>query len=60
MRKGTDMAPDMTGTYVWTAIFIVAGCLFWGVASWAVVRGGKDIIDIITSEREKSRKHAKG
>ncbi len=52
------MAPDMTLTYVWTAIFIVAACLFWGVGLWAVVRGGQDVLDIITSEREKHRNRA--
>ncbi len=49
------MTPDMTLTYVWTAIFVAAACLFWGVAFWAVVRGGRDVIDIIISEREKHR-----
>jgi hypothetical protein len=46
---------DMTPTYFWMGIFLVAGVLFWGVAFWAIVRGGKDVLDIIHSETAKEK-----
>ena len=47
---------DMTPTYFWTGVFLLSGALFWGVALWAVVRGGKDLLDIIASETEKEKR----
>ncbi len=47
---------DMTPTYIWMGIFLVAGALFWGVAFWAIIRGGKDVLEIIHSETAKEKK----
>ena len=47
---------DMTPTYFWMGIFLIAGALFWGVASWAVVRGGIDLLEIIRSETAKQKR----
>lgn len=47
---------DMTPTYFWMGIFLVACALFWGVAFWAIVRGGKDVLDIVRSETAKEKR----
>lgn len=43
----------MTATDFWMGVFFVSGAVFWSVAVWAVVRGGKDVLDIISSEHGK-------
>ena len=47
---------DMTPTYFWMGLFLISGALFWGVAIWAVIRGGKDILEIIHSETAKEKR----
>jgi hypothetical protein len=47
---------DMTPTYIWMVLFLIASALFWGVALWAVVRGGSDVLDIIRSETAKEKR----
>lgn len=42
---------DMTGAYIWMGIFLVVSGLFWVTAEWVIVRGGKDVLDIITKEK---------
>ena len=44
---------DMTGAYIWMGIFLNACALFWGTALWAIVRGGKDVLDIIFPKKAK-------
>lgn len=41
---------NMTPVYIWMAIFLVAAALFWGTSIWAVIRGGRDVWEIISSE----------
>jgi hypothetical protein len=33
-------------------IFLVASALFWGTAFWAIVRGGRDMIEIIIKQKK--------
>lgn len=47
---------DMTPTYIWMGLFLIACVLFWGVALWAVIRGGVDVLDIIRSETAKEKR----
>ena len=47
---------DMTPTYFWMGIFLISCALFWGVAVWAVIRGGMDVLDIVHSETAKEKR----
>ena len=58
MKKGIDMPsqPDiMLSTYIWLGIYIFCGVLFLSVASWIIVRGGKDVWEILTEGRGKNK-----
>ena len=39
-------------TYIWFAIFGVSAAVFFGIAVWVIFRGGKDVIEILTMEKE--------
>ncbi len=45
----------MIPTYVWMGVFFLFGAIFWGVSLWAIIFGGKDLIEIITLENAKIR-----
>ena len=42
----------ITGACIWMGIFFIAAGLFWGVSVWAVIRGGKDALDIVARENK--------
>jgi len=46
----------MTSTYIWLAIFGFSMLVFFAIAVWVIIRGGKDVWEILTmpeSEIEK-------
>lgn len=46
--------PDaLMSTYIWIGIFSVAAVAFFGIAVWVIVRGGKDVIEILTNSGDK-------
>ena len=46
--------PDvMVSTYIWLGIFFLSGAVFFGIAIWVILRGGKDVIEILTEVNEK-------
>ncbi len=40
-------------TFIWLSIFIVCAVIFFSVALWVIVRGGKDVLEILTEVMEK-------
>ena len=40
-------------TYLWLGIFLVCAAVFFSVAIWVIVRGGKDVLEILTEARGK-------
>ncbi len=53
MERRPDMTDIMTPAYFWMGVFFFFGVVFWGVAVWAIIFGGRDVIDIIVSENAK-------
>ena len=47
------MTDFMTPAYFWMGVFFFFGVVFWGVAVWAIIFGGQDVIDIIVTENAK-------
>ena len=46
--------PDiMVSTYVWLGIFFFSGVVFFSIALWVILRGGKDVLEILTEVIEK-------
>ncbi len=43
----------MTSTYIWLAIFGFSSFVFFAIAVWVIIRGGKDVLEIFRmSDRE--------
>lgn len=40
-------------TYIWMSIFSVSTLAFFGIAVWIIIRGGKDVIEILTNSGDK-------
>ena len=38
-------------TYFWMGVFAVSALLFWGIAAWVIVRGGRDVLEMLTEAR---------
>ncbi|MBT4483294.1 MAG: hypothetical protein HOC71_06415 [Candidatus Latescibacteria bacterium] len=43
----------LISTYIWLGIFIVFAVVFFSIASWVIVRGGKDVWEILTIAKNK-------
>ncbi len=43
----------MALTWFWMGLFFFFGVVFWGVSVWAMIFGGRDLIEIITTENAK-------
>ena len=41
----------MTATYIWLAIYGVACVVFFVVSAWVIVRGGKDVLEMLTEQK---------
>jgi hypothetical protein len=41
----------MSQTYFWMGVFTVSGILFWGIAFWVIIRGGRDVFEMLTEAR---------
>jgi len=39
-------------TYIWLGIYGVAAVVFFGIALWVIVRGGKDVLEILSTEKK--------
>ena len=48
-----SQADALMSTYIWIGIFGVAAVAFFGIACWVIVRGGKDVIEILTDSGDK-------
>ena len=56
MKKEIDMLTQsgvLYSTYLWLGIFLVCAAVFFSVAIWVIVRGGKDVLEILTEARGK-------
>jgi hypothetical protein len=53
------MTDIMTPTWFWMSVFFFFGAVFWGVAVWAIIFGGKDVIDIVVTENAKIKAREK-
>jgi len=42
----------LLSTYIWLVIFGVASLFFFGIAIWVIIRGGKDVLEIITMSKK--------
>jgi len=42
------MAESMHATYVWMAIYGIACLMFFSVSVWVIIRGGKDVLEMLT------------
>ena len=40
-------------TYIWLVIFGCAALIFFSIAAWVIIRGGKDVWEILTMARKK-------
>ena len=56
MKKVIDMitqAGANISTFIWLSIFLACTVLFFSVALWVILRGGKDVLEILTEVMEK-------
>ena len=45
-------ADALVSTYIWLVIFGISAVIFFGIAIWVIYRGGKDVWEILTSEKK--------
>ena len=43
----------LVSTYIWLAIYGVAALAFFSIGAWIIIRGGKDVLEILTGADEK-------
>jgi len=44
---------SLFSTYIWLGIYIVSAVTFFSIAFWVIVRGGKDVWEILTIVKKK-------
>jgi hypothetical protein len=42
----------LSATYTWLAIYGFSIALFFGIAVWVIIRGGKDILEMFSEKTE--------
>lgn len=49
------MTPEaaIKATYIWLVIYGIGAALFFGIAFWVIVRGGKDVLELLTMDKKK-------
>ena len=40
-------------TYIWLVIYGIAALTFFSIAVWIIIRGGKDILEILSGNQQK-------
>jgi len=50
---------SMMPTYIWLVIYGICTILFFAVAFWVIVRGGKDVWEMLSEARANSLKKNK-
>lgn len=43
----------LVSTYIWLAIFGVSAIVFFSIGVWIIIRGGKDVLEILTGAGKK-------
>lgn len=46
----------LTGMYVWLVFFSGSCVTFFGIALWVIVRGGRDVWEMLTEARNNGRR----
>jgi hypothetical protein len=42
----------LTGMYVWLVLYLGSCAVFFGIALWVIVRGGRDVWEMLTEARK--------
>jgi len=40
-------------TYIWLVIYGTAALIFFSIGAWVIVRGGKDVFEMLTESEKK-------
>lgn len=43
----------LVSTYIWLAIFGVSAIVFFSIGVWIIIRGGKDVLEILSGAGKK-------
>ena len=38
-------------TYFWMGVFTLSAIIFFGIGAWVIIRGGKDVLEMLTEAR---------
>jgi hypothetical protein len=44
------------GMYIWFAFYFMSCLIFFGIAAWVIVRGGRDVWEMLTEARNNGRR----
>ena len=47
-----ETAYALTATQIWLWIYGICAVLFFSIAVWVIVRGGRDVLEILTEARD--------
>ncbi len=47
---------NITSTYIWMGIYLVSLITFFSIGAWVIVRGGKDVFEILKEAYQKDEK----
>ena len=57
-REINTMTPEpnaLISTYIWLAVFGIACAVFFGLAVWIIIRGGKDVLEMMSFTEKKKK-----
>ncbi|MBN1291395.1 MAG: hypothetical protein JXB48_06105 [Candidatus Latescibacteria bacterium] len=49
----------VTSTYIWLVLYGISAACFFLIAVWVIVRGGKDVLEILSGAEQEIKRNKK-